>query len=252
MSDTSSSAAFQELPEKIKGSCHCPILFLCDHASNAIPVNYENLGLPQEQLIRHIAYDIGAAEVTRCLARHFKAHAVLSTFSRLLIDPNRGRDDPTLVMKFSDGTVVPGNRSADQNEVNRRLMQFYDPYDQAISDTISHIISKDLNPIIISIHSFTPHWRGRPRPWEIGILWDQDKRLAAPLLKSFAQQGIIVGNNEPYSGALEGDTLNRHATKRGFPHVLIEIRQDLISHSSQCALWSGIVAEHIRRAQEIL
>jgi hypothetical protein len=113
--------------EVVQGSPGSGVVLLCDHASNAIPAEYENLGLPAEQLQRHIAYDIGAAEVTRTMAKALGAPAVLSTFSRLLIDPNRGRDDPTLVMKLSDGAIVPGNRHADAAEIERRIARFYEP-----------------------------------------------------------------------------------------------------------------------------
>lgn len=234
--------------EVISGSPHSGILFICDHASNAIPEDLGDLGLSCQQLERHIAYDIGAAWVTRELAKQFNAPAILTSFSRLVIDPNRGRDDPTLVMKLSDGAIIPGNRYADEGEVKHRLTRFYDPYDRQIQKAIEEGIMKGVPPAVISIHSFTPVWRGVPRPWKIGILWDRDDRLAKPLLSSFEKQGIVVGNNEPYSGALEGDTLNRHATHRGLAHVLIEIRQDLISCESKAREWAQEIADHIRLA----
>jgi predicted N-formylglutamate amidohydrolase len=205
-----------------------PPLFLCDHASNALPPGFQSLGLEPALFQTHIAYDIGAAEVTRTLAGLFHSPAVLGAWSRLLIDLNRGPDDPTLVMKLSDGSIIPGNRHADAAEVARRSALFHAPYHQAITDQIARLG----RPPLISMHSFTPSWKGTPRPWQVGILWDEDGRLAKPLMARLAEAGFAVGDNEPYSGALDGDTLNRHGTKTHLPHVLIEMRQDLIGDAA--------------------
>jgi len=207
--------------EAISGSG--PVLFLCDHAANALPPG--GLGLDPALLSTHIAYDIGAAQVTRALARAYGAPALLGVWSRLLIDLNRGTDDPTLVMKLSDGSIIPGNRIADAAEVARRVEAFHAPYHAAIDAELERI---GPGAVLISMHSFTPAWKGRPRPWQVGVLYDRDTRLAGPLMARLAQAGFTVGDNEPYSGALEGDTLWRHGTMRGLPHVLIEMRQDLI------------------------
>lgn len=205
------------------------LLFVCDHASNRLPVEYGSLGLSADLFETHIASDIGAAEVTRTLASEFGATAILARWSRLLIDLNRGPDDPTLVMKLSDGSVIAGNAGADATELERRLETYYAPYHAAVSQEIVAQRSLGRIPVIISIHSFTPVWKGRKRPWEIGILWDRDARLAAPLIKHLGLAGFDVGNNEPYSGELENDCLYRHGTMLGLPHVLIEVRQDLIA-----------------------
>jgi predicted N-formylglutamate amidohydrolase len=208
------------------------LIFLCDHASAALPSGYGSLGLPAELLATHIAYDIGAATVVRALAAHFGAAAVLARWSRLLIDLNRGEDDPTLVMKLSDGSIIPGNRYAGPEEVARRLALFHAPYHEAIAAEVERSRRGVQTPVLISIHSFTPAWKGRARPWQIGILWDRDGRLAQPLMSRLRKSGFVVGDNEPYSGALENDTLNRHGTRSGLPHVLIEIRQDLIGEDA--------------------
>lgn len=204
------------------------LLFLCDHASAALPPGYGSLGLPAELLATHIAYDIGAASVVRALAAHFGAAAVLARWSRLLIDLNRGEDDPTLVMKLSDGSIIPGNRDVGPEEVASRLALFHAPYHGAIAAEIERVGRGGQIPVLISIHSFTPVWKGYGRPWHIGILWDRDPRLAQPLMGHLREAGFTVGDNEPYSGALENDTLNKHGTRNGLPHVLIEVRQDLI------------------------
>ena len=203
-------------------------LFLCDHASNALPGGYGALGLEAGLFATHIAYDIGAAEVTRALAEAFGSPAILGAWSRLLIDLNRGPDDPTLVMKLSDGSIIPGNRNVDDAELARRITRFHAPYHKAIADQI-RLLGR---PALIALHSFTPSWKGTPRPWEVGVLWDTDRRLAGPLMARLAEAGFVVGDNEPDTGALEGDTLNIHGTRNGLPHVLIEMRQDLIGDAA--------------------
>ena len=215
--------------ERIAGSLHAGVLFLCDHASNALPPAYGTLGLPPAQLERHIGYDIGAAAMTRRLAAHFGAPAVLSTFSRLLIDPNRGADDPTLVMRLSDGAIVPGNARADAVEIAFRRANFWQPYRDAVAATIEAMAAAGPLPAVVAIHSFTPTWKGVPRPWQFGILWDSDPRFARPLIAGLAAAGFVVGDNEPYDGALEGDTLDAEVTARGLAGLLIEARQDLVA-----------------------
>jgi predicted N-formylglutamate amidohydrolase len=203
-----------------------PLLFLCDHASNRIPPDYDALGLPAPLFETHIAYDIGAAFVTRALAKAYGAAALLGGVSRLLIDLNRGADDPTLVMKLSDGSIIPGNRRAGPEEIAARLKRFHAPYHAAIAGQIARI---GPSAILVSIHSFTPAWKGVARPWEIGVLYGRDGRLARPLMRHLAAAGFAVGDNEPYTGALEGDTLDTHGTKTGHANVLIEIRQDFLA-----------------------
>jgi predicted N-formylglutamate amidohydrolase len=226
--------------ETIAGDVASGALILCDHASNAVPPELGDLGLAPPEFQRHIAYDIGAAAVTRGLARHLNAPAILTRFSRLVIDPNRGRDDPTLVMRLSDGAVVPGNAHVDDDEIERRIARFYDPYDTAISAAVDRALRAGHPPCIVAVHSYTPTWRGRPRPWHVGILWDADDRFAAPLLEGLsAEPGLLVGDNEPYDGALSGDTVDRHATRRGLANALIEIRQDLIAVEEGAAEWAA-------------
>ncbi len=209
-----------------------PLLFVCDHASNALPERYGTLGLEEGDFATHIASDLGAAVVTRVLAKAYGAPAVLARWSRLLIDLNRGPDDPTLVMKLSDGRIIPGNRHASEAEVAQRLREFHAPYHAAITAQLDAAQAGNIVPVIVSMHSFTPVWKGFRRPWEVGVLWDKDDRLARPLLAVLARAGFNAGDNEPYDGELEGDCLNVHGTKRGLPHVLIEIRQDLVANDA--------------------
>ena len=220
---------YERLSASYAGS---PLLFLCDHASNALPAAYGTLGLAPDQFATHIASDIGAAMVTRTLAGAFGASAILARWSRLLIDLNRGEDDPTLIMKLSDGSLVPGNVRIDNTEASKRVAQFHAPYHAAIAAEIIAMRAGGTVPVLVSIHSFTPVWKGWRRPWEIGILWDRDGRLAQPLIAEFAKAGFAVGDNEPYDGELENDCLYRHGTMLGLPHVLIELRQDLIADTT--------------------
>ena len=155
----------------------------------------------------HIAWDIGAAAVTRALAAAYGAPALLGGWSRLLIDLNRGADDPTIVMKLSDGSIIPGNRDADADEVARRIAAYHAPYHAAITRELDGM---GPDAVIVSCIPSRPAWKGVPRPWAVGVLYDRDARLAAPLMARLEQAGFAVGDNEPYHGALDGDTLNVH------------------------------------------
>ncbi|WP_421726326.1 N-formylglutamate amidohydrolase [Bauldia sp.] len=214
------------------------LILLCDHAENRLPEDYGTLGLPDAEFDRHIAFDPGAGPVTRGLAERLGAPAVLTTFSRLLIDPNRSADDPTLIMRLSDGAIVPGNHHVDAEERERRLARYYEPYHAAVEQAIERSLAAGVVPALVSVHSFTPVWRGRGRPWQIGVLWDSDPRLALPMVERLAtDKTLMVGDNEPYSGALIRDSMYRHGTRRGLAHALIELRQDLISDPDGVAEW---------------
>jgi len=214
------------------------LLLLCDHASNFVPAPYGNLGLPASEFARHIAYDIGARDLTLGLARRLGATAILTCYSRLLIDPNRGLDDPTLIMQLSDGAVVQGNAAIDAGERQHRIESYYLPYHRAVTAAIDAMLAKGVVPVILSLHSFTPRWKDFDRPWHAGILWDRDGRLPLRLIEGLRRYGdIAVGDNEPYSGALPGDTMSVHGTARGLPHALIEVRQDLIACKSGVDDW---------------
>ncbi len=221
-------------------------LLLCDHATNRVPASVAggDLGLPASEMGRHIAYDIGARGVTLELARRIDATAVLTRFSRLVIDPNRGEDDPTLVMRLYDGAIVPANRDVSAAEVTRRLDAYHRPYHAAIAAQIDARLAAGRPPALIAVHSFTPRLIGGPvRPWHVGVLWSDDQRFSAPLIARFrAELDLCIGDNAPYSGHLEGDTMDRHGIRRGLPHVLIEIRQDLIAAEDDQRLWAARLA----------
>lgn len=229
--------------EIVGGDADCGLLILCDHATPIIPPEYADLGLSSDQLGRHIAFDIGAADVTRELAATFGCPAVLSRFSRLLIDPNRGEDDPTLVMRIADGALVPGNARINDAEINARIARFYRPYDDAISRTIQTMRATGKNPVIVSMHSFTPEMKGRKRPWHITVIWDFDPRLNCALLDALMREpDLIVGDNEPYQGGYRGDTIDRHVLRAGIAHALVEIRQDLIGSEQAARAWGKRLA----------
>lgn len=223
------------------------VLLVCDHASNHVPAEFAGLGLPDAAFERHIAYDIGAARVTRAMARLLHAPAILAGFSRLLIDPNRGTDDPTLVMKLSDGAIIPGNRHIGDAGIADRIARFYQPYHRAIAEQIVRARAAGITPALLSMHSFTPVFHGHARPWQIGVLWDRDARIAQPLLQSLgADGGLCVGDNQPYSGELAGDCMNQHGTQNALAHVLIELRQDLIAQPAGVQHWAELLCAHLR------
>ncbi len=222
-------------------------LVTCDHATNMVPpqINGGDLGLHRTDMERHIAYDVGAYGVAQELGVLLDAPVLASNFSRLVIDPNRGADDPTLLMKLYDGSVIAANRHADAAEIERRMELCYRPYDAELArmTALPHAI-------LLSIHSFTRQLRGRePRPWHVGVLYAEDDRLARPLLSLLeAERDLCVGANEPYGGHLPGDAIDRHAIRTGRPNVLIEIRNDLIADSEGQRHWAQRLAPILERA----
>lgn len=230
--------------EVIDGDRSKGIVLVADHARRDLPDEYGDLGLPAAEFDRHIAYDIGVEGVTRQLASLAGAPAVFATFSRLLIDPNRGEDDPTLIRQLYDGTVVPGNYPMAAVERERRLDLFHRPYHDAVGSMIASVAeATGQAPFVFSVHSFTPVMQGHVRPWHVGVLWDLDDRVARPLIDMLAEDTrLVVGDNEPYDGALRGDTMYRHAIVNGYAHALIEIRQDLIADDAGQREWAERLA----------
>jgi predicted N-formylglutamate amidohydrolase len=230
--------------EIIEGARDRGLVLVADHAKRALPEEYGSLGLAAEEFQRHIAYDIGVEQVTRRLAALTGAPAVMANFSRLLIDPNRGEDDPTLIRQLYDGTVIAGNYPLSAEERERRLANFYRPYHDAVAAVIASVAAASgASPFIFSVHSFTPAMQGRARPWHVGVLWDLDDRVPRRLIDMLAEDATLtVGDNEPYDGALRGDTMYRHAIVNGFAHALIEIRQDLIADDAGAEAWAARLA----------
>jgi predicted N-formylglutamate amidohydrolase len=234
--------------EIVEGSQNTGLVLLADHAGRQLPPEYGDLGLPAAEFERHIAFDIGVEDLTRQLAQLLNAPAILANFSRLLIDANRNEDDPTLIRQIYDRTIIPGNQNIDADEREYRLNMFFRPYQNAVREMIDSVwAASGKPPLIVSLHSFTPRLaNGAPRPWHIGLLSDADRRATDALFKSLAlEPDLITGDNEPYDGALKGDTLYVQASARGIAHVLIEVRQDLIADKAGAEIWAARLAPHI-------
>jgi len=230
--------------EIIEGDRKRGIVLVGDHARRELPDEYDGLGLPAGEFQRHIAYDIGVEHVLRRLAELLDAPAVMANFSRLLVDPNRGEDDPTLIRQLYDGTVVPGNYPMHEAEREKRLENYYRPYHDAVGAMVASVARESgMAPFILSVHSFTPVMQGRERPWHVGLLWDRDDRAVRPLIEGLARdKTLVIGDNEPYDGALRGDTMFRHAIVNGYAHALIEIRQDQIAEEATAEEWANYLA----------
>jgi len=238
---------------KIKRDCE-DYLIICDHSSNAIPLSYKNLGISNKDLESHIAYDLGASDLASILSESLNCTLIMANFSRLLIDPNRGIDDPTLIPKLSEGKIIDGNlkisASSKDIERNKRINNFYLPYHEKINEFINDSIRGNKVPKIISIHSFTPVWKGKNRKIEVGILWDKDDRLSNIFLNSL--KDVKIGNNLPYNGRLKNDTLYKHASSNGIPHVLIEIRQDLLIKNKDRLHWAQKIYNVLNENKKII
>ena len=214
-------------------------LFVCDHASNAVPDALNKLGLSDKQLNGHIGWDIGADAVTRGLSRYFDAPAVLGGFSRLVVDLNRQLDDVQAIPHTSDGIRIPGNAGLSATQKNDRIDAIFRPYHYAVESMLGRFKRRNIVPALISIHSFTRRINNRNRDWDIGILWDTDPRIPVPLIKSLGRfDNLLVGDNEPYSGRHPADfTIDHHAEAARIPHVSVEIRQDLLQAPKGVEQW---------------
>ncbi len=221
-----------------------PMLLVCDHAGRNIPAHMDNLGLGAKALERHIAYDIGAAGVCRRLAETLGAPAVLAGYSRLLVDCNRPPDDPQSILETSDGQAIPGNLGLDGAGRRARLDSFFRPYHRTVAWMLGQKQRHRPAPALFSVHSFTPSLDGKGRHCDIGVLWNRDPRLAAPLMEKLRSmpEGPRVGDNEPYSGREIAYTIDIHGGGGGLPNCAVEIRQDLLETESGIERWSTILA----------
>ncbi len=225
-----------------------PVLILCDHAGRLVPPELEQLGLSDSALAQHIGWDIGAAEVTRELARHLDAPAILNHCSRLVVDPNRRPGTRTSIPEISDGCVVPGNEGLSPTAQIERIRRYFLPYHRAVARHIAAFRRGGRVPAVIAMHSFTPHMNGEDRPWQVGVLWRGDRRLAQPVLTALEARGdLVVGDNQPYSGLRDfGFTVQFHAQRTRLPHIMFELRQDEVATSGDAARYAGIVHEALR------
>ena len=222
-----------------------PVVLLCDHASKAVPEALAGLGLPDGALDRHIGWDIGAAEITRRMAAHFDAPAVLAGYSRLVIDCNRQLDDEQSIVTISDGTAIPRNQDISAQDAADRAEACFWPYHEAAAAVIEGVEARGAVPPIVMMHSFTPVMGRGERPWHVGVLWDRDGRIALPLMDHLRHRGDLgVGDNEPYTGASpHGFSMPVHSARHGRANVQIEIRQDLISDESGICRWTEIMID---------
>lgn len=241
------SAAWRELGAARAGG----ILLIADHASNAVPADID-LGIAPSLLDDHIAVDIGVANVAEQLVKLGAIDCgILGGMSRLVIDLNREIDHPGLIPGNSDGHVIPGNANLSANERRDRIGRFYDPYHARIDA----VIAAAPPAMILSLHSFTPRLASRPdevRPWDIGILYNQDERLAATAIAALSAEGWHVGDQLPYSGKLLNATMNRHAEARAIPYVGVEMRQDHSGNAAGQACMATSLAKMLATARNLL
>ncbi|MGR9093175.1 MAG: N-formylglutamate amidohydrolase [Gammaproteobacteria bacterium] len=224
-----------------------PAFLTCDHASNRIPEALGTLGLDAVQRARHIAWDIGAAGVSQHLSAMLDATLVLQNYSRLVIDCNRPHDDDSLIPRVSEATEIPGNHDLDECSRAQRRDEIFHPYHEAIGRLLD--ARRERPTVLVAIHSFTPVYLEQTRPWHIGVLYGKDTRIANHLIYHFdAHDSVIVGDNEPYRIDDKDFGIPVHGEARGIPHVLVEIRQDLIEHPPGQQVWAEHLLEPLNKA----
>ena len=220
------------------------LLLIADHASNYIPKKYNNLGVSKKEILTHKAYDPGVKDLALKLSNKLNSYLILGNYSRLLIDFNRDLNDPTLISAISDRKLIIGNKNITKQERINRINNMYRPYHEKIK---KKILEKKIN-VIVSLHSFNPIFKGKKRKLKYGILSNQDRRLSDLLLIELKKKKNLVGDNEPYKGSLIGDTLYKHALKRGLNHSLIEIRNDLLSNVKKIDQVSNLLYRVINKS----
>lgn len=234
---------FEHLNED--GAAH--LVLICDHAGRSVPGALDGLGVGVEHMDRHIAYDIGAAEVTRRMSELLDAPALLHNYSRLVIDCNRPLGHPESIAEVSDGTTIPANVNIREAQALKRVDTLFWPYHQVISNVVGHRWRVEgCPPVLFSIHSFTPAYGDEHRPWDAGVLYNRDPRLAQPMMEDLRGQGLHIGDNQPYSGLESAYTIDVHGTSPGLANVVIEIRQDLITDKDGQERWATILAGCLR------
>lgn len=230
--------------ERLNPQGACDMVFVCDHASNRVPRALSDLGLAPEHFRRHIAYDIGAEAVTRILADELDATAVVAGYSRLVVDLNRPPGHPGSMPPFIDGTDIRGNTNLTPAQVTARLDALFEPYHNLVRRTLTDVWVRRRPPALFSVHSFSPRYGGAPRPWDVGVLWNHDPRLAKPLITALHGLGLDVGDNQPYSGRGEVSyTVDAHGGASGLANVVLEINQDQVADADGVRRWADILLE---------
>ena len=228
--------------EAVNPEGQAAVQLVCDHASNAVPGALAGLGLKDESFRQHIAYDIGARDVTRRLAARLDAPALLAGYSRLVIDVNRPPGHPQSIPAISDGVEIPGNRELSEADQQDRVAALFEPYHDAIHQTIAHLWRRGKPPALFSVHSFSPDFGDEDRPWDVGVLWNRDPRIAEPLIEKLSAQGLNVGDNLPYSGHQLAYTINLHGASAGLANCVVEINQDQVADPKGVETWAAILA----------
>ncbi len=211
------------------------IFVFADHASNFIPETHRGLGLSSDLLATHIAWDVGAGDLALKLAGNLQAKALFCRFSRLLIDPNRALNKPDSIPASSDRIQIPGNTELSSKEREHRISRYYHPYHAHLDHAISQTCNAADDPLIISVHSFTPtlQTNGEERPWHVGLLWREDRRSASALMELLRRDtDYLVGDNQPYDARVFNYSIDRHVSSRGLRHLTLEVRQDLLSNEA--------------------
>jgi predicted N-formylglutamate amidohydrolase len=230
------------------------LFFTCDHAGRRLPRRLGSLGLPEGELERHIAWDIGAEPVARHLSDRFGATLVLQTYSRLAIDCNRPHHVPSSIPELSEETEIPGNIDLDAMSKAARKREIFDPYHERITNALDARTADGGECVLVSVHSFTPVYKGEERPWDVGLLYNRDDRLASVLHDLLAhERDLVVGDNMPYSVSDETDyTIPVHGEQRGIHHIMLEIRQDLITEAEGQRAWAERIGKLLSQASREL
>lgn len=239
----------------VEGRGSSPYVILCDHAARRVPRALAGLGLPESELERHIAWDIGAAALARCIAERLEGWLIVQNYSRLVIDCNRTLGHRDSIATRSEDTAIPGNQNLSAEQATQRAATLFEPYHARIREELDRRAAAGEDPVLVFVHSFTPVFRGVSRPWHAGVLYHHDTRLALPLLAALrAEPNLVIGENEPYAGSpLTDYGLVEHAERRGLRYVELEVRQDLLSDGAGARAWgdrlSRLLAEAARRSR---
>jgi len=227
-----------------------PLLLLCDHASKAVPKALGDLGITAEELSRHIGWDIGSLDAALELAKILDAPLVASGYSRLVIDCNRWPGGEGSTPEVSDKVPIPANTGLTREQIDARAAACFWPYHQEVDRQLDRMTAGGRAVCLLVMHSFTPEMNGFQRPWHVGVLWNDDPRLPAPLLAELRRdRALVVGDNEPYSARASYEyTLTAHARPRALPQCSLEVRQDLMATPAEARSWGRRLAPAIRTA----
>ena len=230
-----------------------PFFVFCDHASNTIPADLKCLGIPEDFLGTHIAWDIGAGALSEAVARSIGATYFACTYSRLIIDPNRDLHSKDSIPKVSDEIPIPGNQMLSEAERRKRIAQYHDPYHQQLGAALDRFSKDHHRPFAVAIHSYTSRLMGaaEDRPWQFGVLWRDDEESARACLQFLERNtNWVLGDNEPYDARVFNYSIDRHISPRRLPHITVEVRQDLVSNKSTIAETAAVLTEMITYVEQ--